>query len=291
VDTTGAGPLLPRRRLGAALRAAREARGETLQETAQAVMFSPSKLSRIENGQAGDPHPRDVRDLLAHFAITGARARELDALAEEARRPGWWQVPPYDMPSRLDTFISYENAASDIDVYSPSAVPGLLQTADYAHAVLSRLLPTLTPAEVARQAELRLERRRRMEARAVQPRQRYIVPETILLRQVGSVATMNQQLSALVEETARPGIEFHLIPFSAGMYEAMELTTVTIFGFADEADPDVVCIERVRHADFSDRPQTLTKYREIFDRLQDYWLDPPESRRFVDRIRREKWQD
>src|SRR5687767_7194771 len=124
VATADAGPLIPRRRLGAAFRELRVARGETLQQTATALLLSPSTLSRIENGLAGEPHPRDVRDLIDHFEVNGEYATALKDLAEAGRQPGWWQLPPYEFTGDIDTFISYESAASSIREYSPTLVPG-----------------------------------------------------------------------------------------------------------------------------------------------------------------------
>lgn len=285
----GSGPLIPRRRLGASFRALREARDETLLQTAAAVMFSPSKLSRIENGQAGEPHPRDVRDLIAHFAPESDRVDRLNALADASRRPGWWQVPPYDMPSRLDTHISYESAAVRMEIYSPIAVPGLLQTPEYARAVITRAAPHLSAEDVDLQVRIRMARQERLAERAAPPHQWYVVPETVLHRQVGDRRTMGHQLTVLLESMDRPDVELYLIPFSAGIYEAVELTTVTIFRFSDPTDDDVVAIERVRHTDFSDKTQTITKYQKSLAQLEEYWLGADASRTFIERVRQEKW--
>jgi transcriptional regulator with XRE-family HTH domain len=290
VTSADTGPLLPRRRLGAAFRELREARNETLQQTAKALMFSPSKLSRIENGLAGEPHPRDVRDLIRHFDVDGDAAAGLEELAAAGRRPGWWQVPPYSMPAALDTYISYESTATRIDHYSPTVVPGQLQIEDYARDTIARLVPHLSSAEVEHQVEIRMERKRHLRARQDPPAQRYVVPETILHRLVGSPATMSQQLSVLVEAADDPHVELHVIPFSAGIYEAVELSAVTIFGFAPP-DGDVVVIERTRYVEFLDRPRTVQKYDEVFSRLPQYWLDQARSREFIEQVRRERWQD
>jgi transcriptional regulator with XRE-family HTH domain len=285
------GPLIPRRRLGARFRELREARGDTLQQTAKALMFSPSKLSRIENGLAGDPHPRDVRDLVAYFGLSQTdRAAELEELADAGRRPGWWQRPPWEMPSRLDTLIAYESAATRMDAYMPTVAPGLLQTRDYARAVLERAAPHLDPAAVEKQVELRMERQRHLRLRAQPPVQWYVLPETVLHRQVGTAATMRNQLDSLLQATADPLVEVHVIPFSAGIYEAVELSTVTLFQFSPP-DDDVVAIERVRYTDFLDRPGPVAKYTDVLRKLTDYCLDQDRTRTFIEHIQRKKWQD
>lgn len=285
MSETDAGPLIPRRRLGAAFRALRDARRETLQQTARSVMFSPSKLSRIENGQAGEPHPRDVRDLIAHFAPGEAETARLESLAEAGRVPGWWQVPPYSMPSRLDTFISYESAAARMESYVPAVVPWILQTPAYADAALRALAPHLAPAEREHQVEIRMERQRALRARANSPTLLFVIPEAVLHRRVGTRDEMRTQLTAMLDSYDDPAIDLHVIPFSAGIYEALEVTSLTVFLFADDADADVVALERVGFTQFLERPDDVAKYRNVVSGLEAHRLDRSRSRAFIARVR------
>jgi transcriptional regulator with XRE-family HTH domain len=291
VATGDTGPLIPRRRLGSAFRELRESRGETLQQTAKAVMFSPSKLSRIENGVAGEPHPRDVRDLINHFGLAETTdAAYLAELAEAGRRPGWWQAPPFEFGGDLDTFISYESAASRIREYSGTVVPGLLQTRAYAREVFTTFRPDLTAAEIEQLVDGRMERQRRLTRRPVRAPRLHVSPETILHRRVGSPATMFEQLTVLLEAQDDPTVDFRIIPYSSGLYEGVDLTTVTLFEFESSKDDDVVAIERIRHTEFIDRHRVVAKYEEILGRLSDYWLDESASRDFVER-KLESWRD
>jgi transcriptional regulator with XRE-family HTH domain len=288
VTTSDTGPLIPRRRLGAAFKQLREARGETLQQTSKALLFSPSKLSRIENGSAGEPHPRDVRDLIAHFGINGSDAGSLEALAEAGRRPGWWQLPPYEFTGDLDTFISYESAASRISEYSPMMVSGLLQTPRYAREVVARVAPMWTDEQIDLMVTARLERQRRMRAKRT-PRT-HVMDEVILHRLVGSRSIMREQLESLVEAFSDDHVGYHIVPHTAGLYEALELTTTTAFHFDSTDDQDIISIERIMYVDFLDREKAITKYKEILDRLSRYWLDESESRRFIERTLHD-WED
>jgi transcriptional regulator with XRE-family HTH domain len=296
VTTSNTGPLIPRRRLGAAFKLLREARGETLQQTSKVLMFSPSKLSRIENGSAGEPHPRDVRDLIAHFEVNGDEAAALDVLAEAGRKPGWWQLPPYEFTGDLDTFISYESAASRIIEYSPMMVSGLLQTQDYANAVLARIAPKLTAEEAAAWADGRLERQKQMRARRT-PRT-HIMDEAIFHRVVGSTSIMRTQINSLLEALTDGVVEYHIMPFTAGIYEALELTTTTVFSFDyddnlsldSDGKQEIISIERTGYADFLDRPKAVEKYGNILKHLSEYWLDAAASRRFIERTLQE-WRD
>ncbi|MBN9096841.1 MAG: helix-turn-helix domain-containing protein [Pseudonocardia sp.] len=204
MQATSTGPLIPRRLLGAAFRELREARNETLQQTAHACLFSPSKLSRIENGLVGEPNHRDVRDLVAHFEVDEARTAELETLAQAGRVPGWWQVPPYDMPSRADTFSSYESTATRIQAYEPAVVPGLLQTRDYSAAALTRLAPWLDSDAVALQIDIRMRRHQEHRRRDPRPSTLYAIPEAVLRRGTESPAIMCEQLEMLFEVSSEP---------------------------------------------------------------------------------------
>lgn len=283
--TTGGntGPLIPRRRLGAALRELREGRPETLQETAKALMFSPSKLSRIENGLAGEPHPRDVRDLIAHFRIAGTTAATtLESLAAEGRRPGWWQVSSYPMPKRLDTLISYESAASRIEAYVPLVVPGMLQTPAYAAAVLHSLAPHLSADQLEDQVALRMRRQRELRGRAHPPVMCLTVPETVLHRVVGSPAVMREQIQAIL--AAEPAVDLHVVPFAVGLYQATETATTTLFHFENSLDPDVVSVETLTSIQFIDGEDRIRRYREALAELADIRLNREQSRDFVARF-------
>jgi transcriptional regulator with XRE-family HTH domain len=291
METTSTGPLIPRRLLGAAFRELREARGETLQQAAQACLFSPSKLSRIENGLAGEPHPRDVRDLLAHFDVADARAAELEQLADDGRVPGWWQVPPYDMPSRLNTFISYESTATRIQMYEPTVIPGLLQTRSYAQAVLTHLAPWIEGDAVALQVEIRMRRQLEHQRREPRPSTLYAISEAVLRRGIGSTAAMSDQLKALADRSTDPLVELHVLPFSAGLYAALALSTTTVFSFDDADDLDVVAIERDRSVQFMEKADTVRHYRDVIARLAAFWLDRDQSRVFIDDIRTELWEN
>jgi hypothetical protein len=247
-------------------------------------MISTSKLSRIENGQ-GELRPRDVRDLLAYFGMDGTpEGAQLQEWAEQSRIPGWWQDGAYRMPPQLDTFISYESAASRIEDYSPVVVPGWLQTPDYAAETLRRLAPSLSANEVAEQIELRMERQRALSERADPPELLIALPETILHRVVGSPAVMRAQLDALLTHADDPLVDVRVIPFTAGLYHAMQ-GGFAIFHFADEHDPDVVAVETVSSTQFIDVEDQVLHHRESMRDLRNYWLSRTDSKDFIRRFR------
>src|SRR5829696_7959481 len=145
-----------RRRLGAELRRLREAAGLTIDKVAEELECSPSKVSRIETGQVSAT-PRDVRDMLGLYRVDDARREAMVQVAREARQRGWWQKF-VDVPDGVPAYVGLETAATSIDVYMSLIVPALLQTPDYARAVIGAVRPDLPPSEIDRRVELRLRR-------------------------------------------------------------------------------------------------------------------------------------
>ena len=134
-DARNAEPTARARRLRHELRRLREQAGLTHSEVAHRLEWSPSKLSRIENGQSR-VNAGDVIDLLGVYGISDETTREaLIQLAREARRRGWWTR--YTDVLGSGTYIGLEAEASAIHSYESQFVPGLLQTEDYARAVIS----------------------------------------------------------------------------------------------------------------------------------------------------------
>src|SRR5271155_6234311 len=137
-------PTVRRRELGALLRKLRTEKGFTVEQAATQLMFSMSKLSRMETGH-GIATPRDIRDLCSLYGVTAEAERaRLMQLAREGKQQGWWQ--PYDLP--YSTYVGLEAEATSIRTFQPSVVHGLLQTADYARAIQQVAEPELSTGEL-----------------------------------------------------------------------------------------------------------------------------------------------
>ncbi|GEL23273.1 transcriptional regulator [Pseudonocardia sulfidoxydans NBRC 16205] len=287
VESAHRGPRISRLLLGLEFRRLRDERGEQLQETAKLLLISSSKLSRIETGQAV-PRPRDLRDLIKHFGIEGTEAAaRVRALAESAMEPGWWTELGIAMPSRLETFIEYENAAAEISSHEPIVFPGLLQTADYARAVVTDLTSTdaIDAPPIDDQVALRMARQEHVFDAPTPPVLRTAFPESVLARPVGTTAVMNAQLTLLAERSEDENTHVHVIPNSAGLYRAME-GGFTIFSFAIGQVPDVVNTESVLTNFFYTTEEVVAKHRALFNELGRKWLDRKESRDMIMSYRR-----
>ena len=194
-------PTMRRRRLARELARLREDRGMTIREAAGALEWDPSKLSRVEGLQRGII-VRDVRRLLDLYQVTDEAQREaLFELARQARQRGWWQAYADVMPSEYATLIGLEAEAAEIRTYQPELVHGLLQTEDYARAVIRAGRPGDTAAEVDRRVEIRMTRQQILD-RDDPPRVRVVLNEGAVRRLVGGREVMRAQLA---QAGRRPG--------------------------------------------------------------------------------------
>ena len=148
-------PVVRRRELAALLRALRVAAGMTIEQVAERLLCSPSKVSRMETGSRSITM-RDIRDLCDLYRVDDAQRDYLAELARESRQQGWWQS--YDVPH--SAFIGLEADASSIDTFEGAIVPGLLQTADYARAVIGGTMSPSNPEGIEQRVAVRLKRQR-----------------------------------------------------------------------------------------------------------------------------------
>ncbi|HEY3683312.1 MAG TPA: helix-turn-helix transcriptional regulator [Streptosporangiaceae bacterium] len=259
------GPTVLRMMLGAQLRRLREARGASPEEAGEAIRGTRSKISRLELGRSSFKQ-RDVADLLAFYQVTDEREREaLLALARQANAPGWWHQYADLMPAWLETYIGLEEAASVIRTYEMQFVHGLLQTSDYARAVV-RLRHEETPeSEVNRRVDLRLHRQRLL-TMAEGPQVWSVVDESALRRPYGGRDVMRAQLKHLIEIAAHPSVTLQVMPFSAGGHAAAG-GPFTILRFPQPDLPDVIYLEQLTSALYLDKPTDVDDYTDTMNQL------------------------
>src|SRR5215216_5333015 len=208
-----------RRRLGAELRRLREDAGLTIDRVAEALECSPSKVSRIETGQVSAT-PRDVRDMLELYRVDEDRREAMVQIAREARQRGWWQKF-VDVPDGVPAYVGLEAAATSIDVYMSLIVPALLQTPDYARAVIGAVRPDLPRSEIDRRVELRVHRQGLLDQERP-PLMRVLLDDAVLARPVGGPAVMAAQRRRLLEDAERAAITLQLLPVAAGAHAGMD---------------------------------------------------------------------
>jgi transcriptional regulator with XRE-family HTH domain len=268
-----------RRRLAAELRRLRTDARLPIEEVAGTLKWPASKVSRIENRQVGIS-TRDLRRLLDLYQVTGTAYRdELLEMARRATERGWWQsYGGVVVPTALGNLIGLEAEAATIRTYEPELVPGLLQTADYARAVIRAGRPGDTAQEIDRRVEVRLERQEvltRTDPRP--PKVSVVLNEGVLARRVGGPEVMRAQLEHLTRGRDRANIIIQILPFSSGEHPAM-VGPFTMLTFLDPADPGVVNVENITGALALERPEELQAYEEVWGAIQARAASPDDSR-------------
>ncbi len=256
-------PTVLRILLGAELRRLREAKRLSLEEAGNVIRASPSKVSRLETGRVGFKD-RDIVDLLTFYGVTDEKQRqELRELAVRANSPGWWHDYADVLPSWFEEYVGLEEAASQIRAYEVQFVPGLLQTEDYARAVI--MLGYSNPKEINRRVKLRVARQGVL-SKPNPPSLWVVLDEALLRRPIGGLAAMRAQLRHLIEMSQRPNVTIQVIPFRAGGHAAAG-GAFSLLRFAEYDLPDVVFLEQLNSAQYLEKPDVVDGYLAVMEQL------------------------
>ncbi|HEY1320587.1 MAG TPA: helix-turn-helix transcriptional regulator [Streptosporangiaceae bacterium] len=280
IDHQWAGPTAARILVGAQLRRLREAAGVTREHAAQVIRGSESKISRLELGRTGFKQ-RDLDDLLRLYGVTPEEAATLLALAKQANKPGWWHSFGDAVPDWFEAYLGLEGAAAVIRTYEVQFVPGLLQTTDYARAMM-RLGPADLPGELAeRRVALRM-RRQELLQRADPPRLWTVIDEAALRRPIGGREVMRAQLRHLIEVSALPAVSVQILPFSVG--QVALVGAMIMLRFPQGELPDVVYEEQFTGACYYDKPAETEQYRHVLNQLGTAAQPPTATPSVLERI-------
>lgn len=253
-------PTVRRRRLAAELKRLREAHGMTADLAARQVGISKSSLSRIENALVS-VLPPVVRALLELYGVGEDDIDALVQVARDARKRGWWQKYDDVLPSWFSVYVGLEAEAAEIKGFEPQLVPGLLQTSEYARAVIRAEHPDAPDAEVERRVELRLRRQDREQP----PRLWYVLDEAVLHRPVGGRAVMRRQLDRILKIASLPGNTVQVLPFDLGEHASMG-SAFSVLTFRESADPPVGYVE-TRAGSLYLEGQQVEDYAAVFRHL------------------------
>lgn len=271
-------PTVRRRELGALLRKLRTEKGLTVEQAADQLLFSMSKLSRMETGH-GIATPRDIRDLCGLYGVTDEAERDrMLRLAREGKQAGWWQG--YDLP--YSTYVGLEAEAITISDFQSSVIPGLLQTADYARAGHEGAMPRLSAQEIERRIEAKLTRQGILR-QADPPSFRAVLDEAVLHRLVGGPLVMGLQLERLIEAADLPNVTIQVIPFALGAHPGVE-SNFNILEMPPPT-PGVIFVEGLVGSIYLERPEELKRYQQIFERLQNIALSPKDTIKLIAKVR------
>jgi len=271
------GPTVLRRLLGMQLRKLRDSRNISAADAAKAIRGSESKISRIELGKSAI-REIDVLDLLTLYGVDPAEREQFLTLAEQASRRGWWHQFSDVLPAWFQAYIGMEESAQAIRVYEPLFVPGLLQTPQYAAAVLA--LGDLPVSETERHVLLRKERQRRFVDG--QLKLWAIVDESALRRPVGSLEILRDQLRYLISLSTRRNLTLQITALGEGGHAAPSAFTILRFNEPDM--PDVVYVEQLTSALYFDKRADVDRYLLAMERLSVISATPAETRGILSTI-------
>jgi hypothetical protein len=275
------GPTALRIMLGVHLRRLREEAGITRTDAGWAIRGSESKISRLELGRVGFK-VRDVDDLLTLYKLDDPEERErLLSLAREANNPGWWQRYDDLTPNWFHSYLGLEMAADLIRTFELQFVPGLLQTPEYARAVvqLGQQDKPLVRSEQERLVSLRMTRQQAL-TRQRPARLWAVVDEGVLHRPIGSKTILKAQLEYLIEASRRHNVTLQVIPFEKGGYTATG-GAFTLLRFNDSDLPDIVYIEHLTSAVYLDKREELDAYVVTMDAVSISAAQPRQTESFL----------
>ncbi|MFG2250759.1 helix-turn-helix domain-containing protein [Spirillospora sp. NPDC048823] len=272
-------PTMRSRKLGAMLRELRESRDLTLQKAARLLNRTPSSLSKLETGKRGIRRPA-LEHMLDRYELTDPdQRRALYDLARHATEKGWWHRYEGRLsPSMLD-YISLEAEATSIRDFQLHLIPGLLQSDEYARAVIASGVSQGKAPDIDGLAEIRM-RRQRVLIGENPPHLWAIVSEAALRQQFGGPEVMKVQLSRLVELSEQPNVTLQVLPFSAGAHPGLNGSFMTL----TTNELSVVVVENLTSGWYLEHVDDIRRHNVVFDHLRAVALPPADSRSLIERL-------
>lgn len=276
-------PTVLRMILGRRLQEMRLGAGASLEDAAKALRVKTLTIRRLEKAEVA-LKPLYVEKLLETFGADRQEIDEFVDLAEQANKPGWWHSYRDVVPSWFTAYVSLETGAKTLRTYEPQYVTGLMQTPDYAHAVLRGGLPNGSEEEVARRVELRLRRQSLLE-REDAPTLWVVMEEAVLHREVGSPQVMREQIERLLDVSERPHISLDIVPFAAGAHVGA-CAPFTYFRFEEPELPDIVYSEILSASVYLDQRADVVSHLEAHSRMA-LLTSSEDSKALLNRMRKE----
>ena len=277
-------PFVRRRRLGQLLKGLRTGQNLTVEHVGKELDWSPSKVSRIETA-AVKVSTTDLRALLDLYGVIApAEKAGFIELGKESRESGYWMGYRDNTPVQaFDDYVGFEAEASVIRAYDPTLIPGLLQTPEYAGAVITAMLSDSTTAELAERVALRMARQQILGRQTEQVSYWTVIDEAALRRPVGGSArneVMKAQVAKLIEASTLPRVTLQILPFEAGAHAGLN-GAFTILELPHPADPNVVYTESMTTGVLIEDPDEVRFYRRSFERIQSEALGRERSIAFL----------
>ncbi|MFI0406341.1 helix-turn-helix domain-containing protein [Actinomadura sp. 3N508] len=275
-------PTVRRIMLGIRLRALRTRAGVAADDAAHHIARTDSTISRMETGQSSVP-ARVLERLVDLYGATPEETAQLTELAKAARQRGWWQRYGEVLHPGFELYLGLEAEATEMHAYISEWVPGLLQTPEYARAIMAVEPRRPSDEEIQGRVEARLARQAILDGD--DPLQYWVVlNEAVLRRVVGSPQVMAEQLQALATKARKRNVKIQVLPFSSGAHPAVSgpFTLVTI-DLGESAVAEYAYVENRAGALLMDKTAEIDIHRLTFDALRADALSPEKSTALIER--------
>ncbi|MGC5342214.1 helix-turn-helix domain-containing protein [Streptomyces sp. DT24] len=271
------GSTVPRRQLGRHLRELRNRSRLTVRAAARELEWSEAKLWRIETGQVS-LRSHDVETMCKVYGAPVDLADALKGLAKETKARGWWHAYGDVIPRDFDIFIGLEGAAASLHQYINDLVPGLVQTEDYARALIQEDNPDVERDEIERRVHVRLARQELLTRVTNPPTLELAISEAVLRQPVGGPEVMGRQLNRLAETMELPNVSLRVVPFTAGLHHGLMSGPFTMLRFPLNADgsptePPTVYMDGFVGDLYLDKPHEVERYDQAFTSIWSAALD------------------
>ncbi|HEX7658382.1 MAG TPA: Scr1 family TA system antitoxin-like transcriptional regulator [Pseudonocardiaceae bacterium] len=278
-------PTVLKRWVAFELRRLRETRHLGRDAAAKSIHGSVSQIGHIETGRSL-PKPLELEKLLEIYGVP-ERADFFLRLRDAAKKGrDWWiGFEGAVVPEWFELYLGLESSATKIEGWDAQVIPGLLQTPEYAEAVIRAGEPDLPDDEVTRRVQVRIGRQREVLDRADPPKVWSVLHEGALRTTVGGPEIMRAQLDKLVELSRRPNITLQVLPFAAGAHPGGDGTfAILSFPAELEFDPGAVYVQTRITGYYYEQPDELARYRDDLTRLQIQAIKPEQTPAFIHRI-------
>ncbi|MGW4121879.1 helix-turn-helix domain-containing protein [Nocardia sp. NPDC004711] len=282
---------LPRRQLGRFLREARDSRGFSMDRAARLVELSKTALHRIESGGVKKLRIRDIRALCELYEVSPADTDRAVELAKQAQVTSWYTAfGGLYSDSTFNMYVGLAASARQLIAYH-EIVLGLVQTADYARALISAFYDESSHEDIERRVELRLKRQTIITRKADPVKLELLIHESALHRVIGSPRIMAAQLQHLAEIGKLPNVSLRVHPFTSGCSRGLLHGPFVILEFGDAntrpSEPPLVYLEGAGKPDiYMENNDDVRRYHEISSAIRETALNETATRDLLRRVAR-----
>lgn len=283
-----AGPTTLRVMIGSNLRRLRQAADISREEAAYEIRGDATKISRVELGRVSF-RLRDVRDLLIMYGVTDeAELDRYEEMAREANQPSKWKRYTDYLPDWFSNYLDMEGAAYMIRTYEVQVVPGLLQSEEYARAVMMLGYGHTPLTEIDKRIDVRIKRQEILDREEKRPELWAVIDEAALHRPFGGAGVMRGQIKSLIESCDKPNVRVQIVPFSSGAHSGAG-APFTWLRFAYEELNDIIYLEHLVGGLYLEKDNEVDAYQAAMEHLCVEATQPHKTQDFLQRVLRDHY--